>query len=102
MSTQTYQQKLDATLALMKPLHQKWDDEMHWCENTKELPSWRPTYTQDEWMIHAEVCQSVWSYGYIKFNNLSLPEQMAVTMIGRKRQTQVEDIINLIDDAFVH
>ena len=102
MTSQTFQQNLNATITLMKSLHQKWDDEMHWCKNSKELPSWRPTYTQDEWLIHAEVCQSTWALGYIKFSYLSVPEQMAISLVNRRQQAQVEDIINLIDDAFIN
>ena len=102
MTSQTFQQNLNATITLMKSLHQKWDDEMHWCKSSKELPSWRPTYTQDEWLIHAEVCQSTWALGYIKFSYLSVPEQMAISLVNRRQQAQVEDIINLIDDAFIN
>lgn len=102
MNSQNYKQNLNNTVSLMKSLHQKWDDEMHWCKSSQELPSWKPTYTQEEWLIHVEVCQTTWALGYINFKYLSVPEQIAITLENQRRHAKVQDVINMLDDAFVN
>ena len=48
MSSQTYKQTLEAAYDEMEKLTKKWDDECHWCESSKELPTFKWFYTHED------------------------------------------------------
>ena len=101
MTSQTYKQNLEAAYDEMEELTKKWDDECHWCESSKELPTFKWFYTHEEWLIHAEICNHAWTRGYIKMDKLSMPEQFMVKDLNKKHTLETNDMLDFLDDVIV-
>ena len=101
MTSQSYKQNLEVAYDELHALTEKWDDECHWCDSSKELPTWKWFYTHEEWLIHAEICNSAWIWGYIKMDKLSKPEQFMVKDLNKKYGGDTDDSLDFMDDVIV-